>query len=113
MLLTCTPEWSLNIEGKLIRLPCKLNRQSHSTVQLAHVHVDSHGFVWVNLDKSEQPRVSWEEQASCVDVMDKFKGFRAADYVYSHSWSMCGDFDWKTFVDYHFNEVGHLRYSVY
>ncbi|KAI5309553.1 hypothetical protein KEM55_002986, partial [Ascosphaera atra] len=41
--------------------------------------------------------------------MKKFKSFNPDEYVYSHNWSVGGEFDWKTFVDYHYNEYCHAN----
>ncbi|KAI5282029.1 hypothetical protein KEM54_003022 [Ascosphaera aggregata] len=97
---------SLSGDVRAVEFPFAKNM---TTVRVAHMHVDKHGFVWINLDSSSKPQVSWQDQASCIDAMEKFKGFSPSDYTYSHSWSIGGDFDWKTFVDYHFNEIFTLK----
>lgn len=69
-----------------------------------HTHIDTRGFLWVNLDGSEMPTLSWEEQFSGVDKQDRLGDFDMDNYIYDHTWSMEGKFNWKTLIE-NYNEV--------
>lgn len=59
----------------------------------------------MNLDSSPTPSVSWEEQFEGVDDQGgRLKGFDFKSYAYDHTWSLNGDFNWKTLVE-NYNEV--------
>lgn len=69
-----------------------------------HVHIDHLGFVWVNLEAGDRPSVSWEEDFEGVDQQPRLQGFDLSQYHFDHTWSMMGDYKWKTLAD-NYNEV--------
>jgi phenylpropionate dioxygenase-like ring-hydroxylating dioxygenase large terminal subunit len=69
-----------------------------------HVHIDQRGFVWVNLESSETPSVSWESRFAGSDTRDRLAEFNMDEYVFDHAWSMEGKYNWKACVD-NYNEV--------
>lgn len=69
-----------------------------------HTHIDSLGFIFVNLDSAETPTMSWEEQFGGVDTQDRLRHYNLDDYEYDHTWSMEGKFNWKTLIE-NYNEV--------
>ena len=69
-----------------------------------HVHVDTLGFVWVNLDASAEPAMSWEDDFAHVDQQPRLQGFKMDEYKFDHQWEMVGDYNWKTLAD-NYNEV--------
>ena len=70
-----------------------------------HMHTDQMGFIWVNLDSSETPAVSWEDQFKDIDTQERLLTYNMDDYIYDHTWSLddC-NFNWKTLVE-NYNEV--------
>lgn len=83
----------------------QFNKDDFSLYTL-HLHIDQLGFVWVNLDASEKPTVSWEEQFKAIDTQERLiKAYNMDDYVFDHTWSLdeC-NFNWKTLVE-NYNEV--------
>lgn len=75
-----------------------------------HTHIDDLGFLWVNLDGAEEPTFSWEEQFGGVDKQPRLKNFDMSNYEYDHTWSMEGNFNWKTLIE-NYNEVRHVTSS--
>jgi len=59
----------------------------------------------VNLDASEKPSVSWEEQFEQIDTQERLNVYNMDNYVYDHTWSLdeC-KFNWKTLIE-NYNEV--------
>ncbi|KAF4835882.1 Carnitine monooxygenase oxygenase subunit [Colletotrichum tropicale] len=102
--------WSYGFDGKLAKAPKYQELPSFDKTQNSlfkvHVHVDQLGFVWVNLDASEKPVVSWEEFFTQVDEQPRLQNFKMDDYVFDHAWEMLGDYNWKTLAD-NYNECYH------
>jgi phenylpropionate dioxygenase-like ring-hydroxylating dioxygenase large terminal subunit len=101
--------WSYGLNGKLAKAPRfdsvdEFDKQEFSLYKV-HLHTDEFGFLWVNLDSAQTPTVSWEEQFKEVDSQaGRLNRFNFDDYVYDHTWSLDGDFNWKTLVE-NYNEV--------
>ena len=106
--------WSYGLDGRLAKAP---GFQSHEGFPAEdyglfpiHLHIDRCGFVWVNLEASKQPSVSWDEQCAGADTQERLGEFHMDKYVYDHSWQMEGDFNWKTLMD-NYNEVQRTLHS--
>ena len=82
-------------------------KESHGLFPI-HVHVDALGFIWVNLDASPVPAVSWEEDFKSVDTQERFQCFDFSRYRFDHTWGMQGEFNWKTLAD-NYNECYHCN----
>lgn len=106
------PGWSYGLKGNLAKAPrfdtvpaSQFNKDQYSLYKL-HMHIDQLGFVWVNLDGSEKPSISWEEQFKNIDTQERItKVYNMDDYEFDHTWSLDGcNFNWKTLVE-NYNEV--------
>ncbi|KAH8879271.1 ISP domain-containing protein [Thozetella sp. PMI_491] len=107
-------DWSYGFSGNLAKAPkfdmipqTEFNKDEYSLYKL-HLHIDHLGFLWVNLDASMTPVVSWDEQFKEVDTEERItKFYNMEDYVFHHSWSLDGcAFNWKTLVE-NYNECYH------
>lgn len=100
--------WSYSMNGNLAKAPrfdqVEGFKKEDYKLYKVHTHIDDLGFLWVNLDSSEEPTVSWEEQFGGVDKQPRLKNFDMSDYEYDHTWSMEGKFNWKTLIE-NYNEV--------
>ncbi|KAJ5382631.1 Rieske iron-sulfur domain-containing protein [Penicillium concentricum] len=106
--------WSYGLKGNLAKAPrfdtvpkSEFNKDEFSLYKL-HLHIDQLGFVWVNLDASEKPSLSWEEQFKEIDTQERItEAYNMDDYVFDHTWSLddC-NFNWKTLVE-NYNECYH------
>ncbi|KAI5467246.1 hypothetical protein BGZ63DRAFT_459273 [Mariannaea sp. PMI_226] len=72
-----------------------------------HVHVDSRGFIWTNLDKSETP-VAWLDHFEGADTQERLDQYAWESYSYDHTWEMEGTYNWKLLGD-NYNECYHCR----
>ncbi|KAH7007197.1 Rieske [2Fe-2S] iron-sulfur domain-containing protein [Ilyonectria destructans] len=106
--------WSYGLKGNLAKAPrfdtvpaSQFNKDQYSLYKL-HMHIDQLGFVWVNLDGSEKPSISWEEQFKNIDTQERItKVYNMDDYEFDHTWSLDGcNFNWKTLVE-NYNECYH------
>lgn len=84
----------------------EFDKEDHSLFKI-HTHVDQIGLVWVNLDSSDTP-IPWEEQFGGLDTREDMTKYSLDDYVYHESWSLPGEFNWKTLVE-NYNEVSNAR----
>lgn len=100
--------WSYGLDGKLAKAPRYQDVEGFEKEKMGlypiHVHVDHLGFVWVNLEAGSRPTVSWEEDFEGVDQQPRLLGFDLSQYHFDHTWSMMGDYNWKTLAD-NYNEV--------
>ena len=71
-----------------------------------HTHLDRNGFVWINMDASEEPAVKWEDDFAGVDEQPRFQHYDFENYAFDHTWDMEGDFNWKILAD-NYNECYH------
>lgn len=72
-----------------------------------HVHIDSKGFIWTNLDGSDNP-APWSEQFGGSDVQERLDYYSWDQYEYDHTWEMEGTYNWKLLGD-NYNECYHCR----
>ncbi|KAJ5288808.1 hypothetical protein N7478_001838 [Penicillium angulare] len=72
-----------------------------------HTHLDRNGFVWVNLDASENP-IPWNEDFEGVDEQPRFDHYNFEEYNFDHSWEIEGAFNWKILAD-NYNECYHCQ----
>ncbi|KZT36529.1 ISP domain-containing protein [Sistotremastrum suecicum HHB10207 ss-3] len=101
--------WSYSHSGSLIKAPKfdEVPAFDKSTQSLfpIHVHVNEHGFVFVNFDAAETP-ISYEEHFRGIET--QWISFNESEYNYLWSWSLEGDFHWSTFMD-GYQECYHCR----
>jgi phenylpropionate dioxygenase-like ring-hydroxylating dioxygenase large terminal subunit len=102
--------WSYGLDGKLAKAP-KYDEledfdKSHNGLFPIHVHVDTNGFIWVNLDSRQKPEVAWEDDFAGIDMQERFKQYNFDDYVLDHTYQMEGAYNWKILAD-NFNECYH------
>ncbi|CAH0041630.1 unnamed protein product [Clonostachys rhizophaga] len=99
--------WSYGLSGKLAKAPCfetmpDFDKEGNSLFKI-HVHVDSRGFVWVNLDAEDKPSVPWAQDFDGTDRQPRLDIFNMDDFKFDHAWDMKGDYNWKTLID-NYNE---------
>ncbi|KAM5364605.1 hypothetical protein ACJZ2D_011461 [Fusarium nematophilum] len=86
--------WSYGLNGQLTKAPGYLDMQdfdkSKNGLFPIHVHVDSKGFIWVNLDASKNPE-AWSEEFNAIDRMSRHEPFNFEDYHFDHTWEMSGE----------------------
>jgi phenylpropionate dioxygenase-like ring-hydroxylating dioxygenase large terminal subunit len=103
--------WSYGFDGKLAKAPKYQEVPSfdktQNTLFKVHVHVDHLGFIWVNLDSSEEPEIPWAKFFASVDQQPRLQPFTMSDYRFDHGWDMMGDYNWKTLAD-NYNEVSQV-----
>lgn len=113
--LTCQTGWSYSFKGALAKAPkyqdlAGFDKESNGLFRV-HVHIDGLGFIWVNLDSSTTPGVSWEEDFKAVDCQPRLKNFNFEEYTFDHQWEMLGEYNWKTLAD-NYNEVSLSRFTT-
>lgn len=101
--------WSYGLDGKLAKAPKydELEGFDKSRNGLFQIHVkeDVNGFIWVNLDSSDNPE-PWETEFDGIDKQERFKQYNFDDYVLDHEYQMEGAYNWKILAD-NFNECYH------
>jgi phenylpropionate dioxygenase-like ring-hydroxylating dioxygenase large terminal subunit len=104
--------WSYGMNGKLAKAPGYQDIPSFDKSQNGlfpiHVHIDSNGFIWVNLDSKETPEVPWEEDFAGVDTQPRYQEFNFDNYEFDHTWEQSGDYNWKILAD-NYNECYHCK----
>lgn len=104
--------WSYSTKGNLAKAPHFDGLDDFDKTQLGlwpvHVHLDKLGFVWVNLEASQEPSISWDKQFAEVDAQTRFQAFDFEKYHFDHTWQADGDFNWKTLAD-NYNECLHCK----
>jgi len=104
--------WSYSLKGKLAKAPKFDTVEDFSKDDYAlfrvHSKVDKQGFVWINLDSGDEPSVKWEDKFLSVDEQPRLNAFDMKKFHFDHSWSMKGDYNWKTLID-NYNEVRPAR----
>ncbi|KAJ9616571.1 hypothetical protein H2200_000290 [Cladophialophora chaetospira] len=103
--------WSYGLDGKLAKAPGVQDRvetfeKEKNGLFPIHVHIDQRGFIWVNLENSETPSVSWESMFQGSDMRPRLEPFNMDEYVFDHAWSMEGEYNWKACAD-NYNECYH------
>ncbi|KAJ5151319.1 uncharacterized protein N7482_010571 [Penicillium canariense] len=95
--------WSYGLNGKLAKAPGYQDLEgfdkSKNGLLPIHVHTDVNGFIWVNLDGSEKPEISWEDESKGIDPQSRFQAFNFEDYTFNHTWEMDGEYNWKILAD--------------
>ena len=103
--------WSYGLDGKLAKAPgvqdVKTFEKAQNGLFPIHVHIDQRGFIWVNLENSETPTVSWGSLFEGSDTHPRLEQFKMDEYVFDHAWSMEGEYNWKACVD-NYNEVSNV-----
>ncbi|GAD95714.1 Rieske 2Fe-2S family protein [Paecilomyces variotii No. 5] len=102
--------WSYGLNGKLAKAPQfqdvpNFNKEDNGLLPV-HVKIDGRGFIWVNLEASETPSVQWDSLFSGSDTRDRLNQFNMDDYVFHHTWSIKGNYNWKASLD-NYNECYH------
>lgn len=106
--------WSYGLNGKLAKAPGyqdleDFDKNKNGLLPI-HVHIDGNGFIWVNLDSSPRPEISWEDDFKGVDLSSRFQGYNFEDYNFDHTWDMDGAYNWKLLAD-NYNECYHCQTS--
>lgn len=104
--------WSYGLNGNLAKAPKYqelegFDKDANGLFPI-HTHVDINGFIWVNMDASPTPEVSWEEHFHNVDKQARFEQFNFDDYTLDHTYQLDGDYNWKILAD-NFNECYHCK----
>ncbi len=106
--MTESKGWSYGLNGKLAKAPKFDNVEGFEKEQNGlfpiHVRIDSRGIIWVNLEASETPSIPWETRLRDCDSRPRLAEINMDDYVYDHSWTIEGDYNWKAAAD-NYNEV--------
>lgn len=104
--------WSYGLNGNLAKAPGYQDLDGFDKSQNGlfpiHVHEDSNGFVWVNLDSSAQPETAWEDDFKGIDLQSQFKGSDLEGYTFDHAWEEEGAYNWKILAD-SYNEGYHYQ----
>ncbi|KAJ9293435.1 hypothetical protein DTO271G3_7700 [Paecilomyces variotii] len=104
--------WSYGLNGKLAKAPGYQDLEGFDKSQNGllpiHVHIDHNGFIWVNLDSSEMPEISWEDDFKGIDIQSRSEDIKWNDYTFDHAWEMEGSCNWKILAD-NYNECYHRR----
>lgn len=104
--------WSYGMNGKLAKAPGYQDLPSFDNSQNGlfpiHVHIDTNGFIWVNLDSKETPEVPWKEDFDGVDTQPRYQEFNFDNYEFDHTWEQSGDYNWKILAD-NYNECYHCK----
>ncbi|KEY64524.1 hypothetical protein S7711_03591 [Stachybotrys chartarum IBT 7711] len=102
--------WSYGLSGNLAKAPGYQDLpgfdRSKNNLFPIHVHVDTNGFIWVNLDAGEKPEVPWGQDFEGVDTQPRFEHYNFEDYHFDHAWEMEGEYNWKILAD-NYNECYH------
>lgn len=105
--------WSYSLDGKLTKAPWYDDVQSFDKSQNGlfkiHVRTDAIGFIWVNLDSSDDPE-PWEREFEGIDKQDRYERYDLNDYVFDHEFEIDADTNWKLCSD-NFNECYHCPTS--
>lgn len=102
--------WSYGLNGKLAKAPSYqelegFDKEKNGLLPI-HVHVDTNGFIWVNMDAKPVPEIAWKDAFDGVDVQERYKEFNFDDYHFDHAWEMDGPYNWKILSD-NYNECYH------
>ncbi|KAF2447735.1 ISP domain-containing protein [Karstenula rhodostoma CBS 690.94] len=102
--------WSYGLNGKLAKAPGYqdvpgFDKQQNGLFKI-HVRTDAKGFVWINLDASEEPEVPWVSDFRGVDEQERFNNFDFDNYEFDHTWKIDAEYNWKIAAD-NYNECYH------
>lgn len=106
--------WSYGLDGRLAKAPGYQEldgfKKEENGLMPIHVHVDVNGFIYVNLDGKKVPEISWEDDWKEIDRQERYSQYNFDDYVFDHTWSMEGPYNWKILAD-NYNECYHCATS--
>lgn len=71
-----------------------------------HIHIDTNGLIWVNLDKNEVPEIAWDDLFEGIDKQERYTGLDFDNYEFDHTWQIEGPYNWKIASD-NYNECYH------
>ncbi|KAF5234951.1 hypothetical protein FAUST_7382 [Fusarium austroamericanum] len=101
--------WSYGLSGNLAKAPnydvLDGFDKSQNGLFKIHLKVDAYGFIWVNLDSSDNPE-PWEKHFDGIDQQERLNKVKFEDYVLDNEYSMEGNYNWKILAD-NFNECYH------
>ncbi|CAH0027984.1 unnamed protein product [Clonostachys rhizophaga] len=101
--------WSYGLSGNLAKAPSydQLEGFDKSQNGLFKIHskVDAYGFIWVNLDSSDEPE-PWTNYFNNIDKQERLETVNFEDYVLDNEYEMRGNYNWKILAD-NFNECYH------
>ncbi|KAI1865431.1 uncharacterized protein JN550_008479 [Neoarthrinium moseri] len=102
--------WSYGLNGKLTKAPGYQELEGFDKSQNGllpiHVHIDTNGFIWVNLDTAQKPSIPWNDDFNGIDEQARFKKYNFDEYQFDHTWEMEGEYNWKILAD-NYNECYH------
>ncbi|KAI8687446.1 Choline monooxygenase, chloroplastic [Fusarium sp. Ph1] len=102
--------WSYGFKGNLAKAPRfetvpDFDKTKHNLLPV-NLRIDAKGFIWINLEAGK-PSIAWEEDFDGVDTQERLAPYDLMnDYHYDHTWTMEGDYNWKTLAD-NYNECYH------
>ena len=104
--------WSYGLDGKMAKAPGYQDLPGFDKTQNSlfpiHVHIDTNGFIWINLDGKPTPEVSWQEDFEGVDTQERLKQFNFDNYEFDHVWEIDAAYNWKIAAD-NYNECYHCK----
>ncbi|KAF3001818.1 hypothetical protein E8E13_003231 [Curvularia kusanoi] len=71
-----------------------------------HVHIDRNNFIWVNLDASATPSISFDQYFKDVDIQARYAPIDFTNYTLHHIYTLTTTYNWKAAAD-NFNECYH------
>ncbi|KAK9769447.1 hypothetical protein AB5N19_03691 [Seiridium cardinale] len=102
--------WTYGLNGKLSKAPGYQELEgfdsSKNGLLPIHVHIDTNGFIWVNLDAAEKPSIAWNDDYNGIDQQARYKNYNFDNYQFDHTWKMEGEYNWKILAD-NYNECYH------
>ncbi|KAI1333262.1 hypothetical protein F5Y16DRAFT_407173 [Xylariaceae sp. FL0255] len=102
--------WTYALNGKLTKAPEYQELDGFDKSQNGlfpiHVHIDTNGFIWVNLEAKEKPTTAWSDDYRNIDKQARFAAYNFDNYKFDHSWEMEGEYNWKLLGD-NYNECYH------
>ncbi|KAI1737373.1 hypothetical protein F4680DRAFT_460435 [Xylaria scruposa] len=102
--------WTYALNGKLTKAPSYQDVEGFDKSQNGlfpiHVHIDTNGFIWVNLEAKDKPTTAWEDDYKNIDKQARFKAYDFDNYKFDHTWQMEGEYNWKLLGD-NYNECYH------
>jgi phenylpropionate dioxygenase-like ring-hydroxylating dioxygenase large terminal subunit len=106
--------WSYGLDGRLAKAPRFENVEdfdkSEQSLLPVHVHVDTAGFLWANLQACD-PDFTWEDSNAGVDEGPMMKQFNFnEEFLFDHYWEMDVKANWKSLID-NYNECYHCATS--
>jgi phenylpropionate dioxygenase-like ring-hydroxylating dioxygenase large terminal subunit len=101
--------WSYALNGNLAKAPNYeqlegFDKKQNGLLRI-HLKLDNFGFIWVNLDASDDPE-PWNKEFDGIDQQERLKNVNWDDFVLDNEYSMEGDYNWKILAD-NFNECYH------